>query len=246
MTVYKEIHKYNFEDDSPAIGENTHLFFRINKKQDLAGITIPLYEEYTDPETGEVVSRPILQEKTVQATVDDQVVTPDIGSGFLGLSQVVVTGLNSQDVNITPTQNQQLITVNGYVGTIQVAPVTSIIDGDIQEANIRHGVNILGTTGTYTGDKAVQPVVSNETLIMYEMGVVDEENPTTLIVLNPDTSGNVTVGAGTERQVYAINRNVVNLTVLPVTAAIDSDITTTNIRHGVDILGVTGTYTGDE
>lgn len=187
MTVYKEIHKYNFEDDSPAIGENTHLFFRINKKQDLAGITIPLYEDIIDPETGEVIgTRPILQEKTVQATVDEQIVTPDIGSGFLGLSQVTVTGLDSQDVNITPTQSQQLIAVNGYVGTIQVSPVTYEVDPDIQQANIRHGVNILGVTGTYTGDKPVTPIVSDEILIMYEMGVVDEEDPTTLIVINPN------------------------------------------------------------
>jgi hypothetical protein len=187
MTVYKEIHKYNFEDDNPAIGENTHLFFRINKKQDLAGITIPLYEDIIDPETGKVIgTRPILQEKTVQATVDEQIVTPDIGSGFLGLSQVTVTGLDSQDVDITPTQSQQLITVNGYVGTIQVAPVTYEVDPDIQQANIRHGVNILGVTGTYTGDKAVTPIVSDEVLIMYEMGVVDEEDPTTLIVINPN------------------------------------------------------------
>lgn len=187
MTVYKEIHKYNFEDNNPAIGENTHLFFRINKKQDLAGITIPLYEDIIEPETGKVIgTRPILQEKTIQATVDEQIVTPDIDNGFLGLSQVTVTGLNPQDVDITPTQNQQLISVNGYIGTIQVAPITYAIDPDIQQANIRHGVNILGVTGTYTGDKAVTPIVSDEVLIMYEMGAVDEEDPTTLIVVNPN------------------------------------------------------------
>lgn len=64
MTVYKEIHKYNFEDNSAAIGENIHLFYRINKKQDLAGITIPLYEDIIEPETGKVIgTRPVLQEK---------------------------------------------------------------------------------------------------------------------------------------------------------------------------------------
>lgn len=197
MSVYKEIPKYNFKDVvykndiDPETGEVTpvpasqerYLFYRINKKQDLAGITIPLYEEYTDPETGETKTRPILQEKEVQATTDDQEVVPDLGNGYLGLSRVTIKGIEGLDLyTVTPTQNPQTINIDTYLGIIQVEGITPEIDDDIKAANIRHGVNILGVTGTYTGDQPISPVVSNEVLIMYEAAEEDEENPGTMII----------------------------------------------------------------
>lgn len=55
----------------------------------------------------------------------------------------------------TPSTSQQVITPDyNYQGLSQVtvSAVTSAIDADIVAGNIKSGVNILGVTGTYTGD----------------------------------------------------------------------------------------------
>lgn len=197
MSVYKEIPKYNFKDVvykndiDPETGEITpvpasqerYLFYRINKKQDLVGITIPLYEEYVDPETGQTKTRPILQEKTIQGTEDEQIVTPDLEDGYLGLSRVVVEGIDKLDeYTVTPTQNPQTITIDKYLGDIKVSGIDASIDDDIKRANIRHGVTILGVTGEYTGDQPIAPVVSDEVLILYDAAEMDEDNPGTVVI----------------------------------------------------------------
>ena len=197
MTVYKEIPKFNFKnvvyknDMDPETGEITpipasqerYLFYRINKRQDLAGIVIPLYEEYVDPETGETKTRPVLQEKIIQGTEDDQIVTPDLEDGYLGLSRVVVKGIDKLDeYTVKPEQNPQTITVNKYLGDIKVSGVDADIDNDIKTSNIRHGVTILGVTGEYSGDQPIAPVVSDEVLILYDAAEMDEDNPGTVVI----------------------------------------------------------------
>ena len=55
----------------------------------------------------------------------------------------------------TPSTSQQVITPDyNYQGLSQVtvSAVTSAIDADIVAGNIKSGVNILGVTGTYTGE----------------------------------------------------------------------------------------------
>lgn len=196
MSVYKEIPKYNFKDIvykndvDPETGEVTpvpasqerYLFYRINKKQDLAGIVIPLYEEIVDPETGEVIgTQPVLQDKTVTPSLETQDITPDIGEGFLGLGHVIIEPIETvSSVTIEPTQNPQTITVNKYVQTIQVSGIDKTIDSDIKPLNIRHDVNILGVRGTYTGDQPISPVVNGHELIMYQAAQVNEDEPNTM------------------------------------------------------------------
>lgn len=57
---------------------------------------------------------------------------------------------------ITATKSKQTLTpasdnADGY-GTITVNAVTAAIDSNIAAGNIKHGVTILGVTGTYEGD----------------------------------------------------------------------------------------------
>lgn len=199
MSVYKEIPKFNFKDviykngeEDPETGEiepieasvERYLFYRINKKQDLAGIVIPLYEDVIDPETGQVIAtKPALQDKTATPSTDTQVITPDLEDGYLGLGSVTINPIDViGTVNITPEENPQIITVNGYVSTIEVDGVDYHIDNDIKEQNIRHDVNILGIVGKYDGDDPINPVVNGTTLIMYEAADISEEDPHTLDV----------------------------------------------------------------
>jgi hypothetical protein len=98
---------------------------------------------------------PRLQEKTINPTTNTQSVTADYG--YDGLSRVNVNAVvpsnyykPEQTANIIPSIYQQTITApSGSVfNKINVSAVTSDIDSNIQEENIKEGVTILGVTGT--------------------------------------------------------------------------------------------------
>lgn len=121
-------------------------------------------------------------------------------------------------LSVTPSTQAQSITppagTDGY-NRVNVSAVDASIDSDIVAGNIKSGVNILGVVGTYSGGT---PSLQTKSV-----------NPTTSQqVVEPDNGYDglsaVTVGA--------------------VTSSIDSNIQAGNIKSGVNILGVNGTYTG--
>ena len=121
-------------------------------------------------------------------------------------------------LSVTPSTQAQSITppagTDGY-NRVDVSAVDASIDSDIVAGNIKSGVNILGVVGTYSGGT---PSLQTKSV-----------NPTTSQqVVEPDNGYDglsaVTVGA--------------------VTSSIDSNIQAGNIKSGVNILGVNGTYTG--
>ena len=97
------------------------------------------------------------QTKSVAPTTSAQSVTPDTG---YKLTKVEVGAVNPSDyykpeevANVTPTTNAQSITptAGAVFNQVNVSAVTSAIDQNIQEGNIREGVTILGKTGTFKG-----------------------------------------------------------------------------------------------
>lgn len=121
-------------------------------------------------------------------------------------------------LSVTPSTQAQSITppagTDGY-NVVNVSAVDASIDSDIVASNIKSGINILGVVGTYDGET---PSLQTKSV-----------NPTTSQqVVEPDNGYDglsaVTVGA--------------------VTSSIDSNIQAGNIKSGVQILGVNGTYTG--
>ena len=135
---------------------------------------------------------------------------------YNSLSEVIVEPLVLQSKTVNPnTYNQTIYTDSGYDGikTVTVRAVTASIDSDIKAENIKSGVNILGVEGTYE----LEPYVSESLSI----------TPTT-----QDQS--FTPGEGVD----GFNK----VDVSAVTAAIDPNITTKNIKRGVTILGVEGSY----
>lgn len=124
------------------------------------------------------------------------------------------------DLQIRPSIEQQVFRPSSYsadgFGTITAEPVTSAIDSNIQPGNIAPGITILGVTGTYKPQHLQNKVV--------EPNIVQDQ----------------IVTADSEYEALG------EVTVKKVTAAIDSDIQSGNIREGVDILGVTGTYHGPD
>lgn len=94
-----------------------------------------------------------LQNKTITPTESQQTVNCD--NNYDGLDTVTVnaidstyvgTGVNRQAAQtITPSTSNQTIAANTYLtGTQTIAG-----DADLTTANIKHGVNIFGTTGTF-------------------------------------------------------------------------------------------------
>lgn len=80
-----------------------------------------------------------------------QTFTPTTGKN--AITSITVTP-NNQARSVTPTTSAQTINVgSGYSGngTISVSAVTSSIDPNIQPQNIKEGVIILNTVGTYQG-----------------------------------------------------------------------------------------------
>jgi len=193
------------------------------------------------------VNKYTLDSKTVDASTVQQVVT----SSADGLSSVTVKAVDASiDSNILPQNIKKNVTILGVTGTMEggvltsliMSPstgtvtkypdttqhiygfesvtfnaVTSSIDPNITSENIKAGVTILGVTGNYVGDSV-------------------EINNQKKSVTPRRTLQTVTNDAG-----YT---GMDEVTVYGVDSSIDSNITPSNIKSGVNILGVTGNYTG--
>ena len=125
---------------------------------------------------------------------------------------------NLQSKSVAPSTSLQSVAADtGYDGlsSVSVSAVTSAIDSDITAGNIKSGVEILGVTGTYTGEEANLQSKS----------------------VAPSTSlQSVAADTGYD--------GLSSVSVSAVTSAIDANIAAAKIKSGVSILGVTGTYTG--
>ena len=96
-------------------------------------------------ETG---SEPILQSKEVYPQVTNERITPD--EGYDGLSDVLVYGMSLQQKTIKPSTSIQNITPDegkDGLSKVTIGAVTSDIDTNIQDLNIRKGISILGVEG---------------------------------------------------------------------------------------------------
>ena len=122
-----------------------------------------------------------------------------------------------------------------------------IKDSNLRPENIKKGVTILKTAGTFEGQRGTEINNQDKTV----------DSSTVKQVITADSSytglGTVTVNEyeldsksvypTTSEQVITSNKDgLSSVTVRPVTAIIDNNITQENIKSGVTILGVTGIY----
>ena len=126
---------------------------------------------------------------------------------------------NEDPITVNPTTSSQTVTPDqNHTGlsSVTVSGVTSAIDANIQAGNIKKDVQILGVTGTLEDIPAVVESLS----------------------ITPTTSAqSFTPTSGVDG--YA------PVTVSAVDSSIDANITAGNIKSGVEILGVEGTYAGE-
>ena len=227
----------------------------------------------------------VLDSKTVDCSTGQQVITSDVD----GLSSVTVNAAKLQGRSYTPQRGDNTIypnASNGYIGfsKVTIYGVTAAIDSDIQPENIKQGIEILGVTGSYTGNNQSKTVDSSTVsqTVSPDSGYTGLSsvtvNPYSLQfkVVNPYryasqqidyTADNGYNGLSTVRIGYpsssicyanpSVNTIYYNpgneskdyfdtVCVYGVTSSIDSNIQAGNIKSGVSILGVTGSYVGQD
>lgn len=135
------------------------------------------------------------------------------------IAEIQTGSSNLQDKTINPDTVEKVVTCdNGYDGlhSVTVSAVNASIDANIVSNNIKKDVTILGVIGTY--EAGGSPVLEE-------------------VQINPSlTEQNITASAGFD--------GIGSVHVNPVTSDIDSDIIPENIKAGVEILGVLGSYAG--
>ena len=189
-----------------------------NKVKMLGGISVI---ENSDGSTSTQVK---LQEKTVIPEETQKTVTAD--NGYTGLSKVTVNAISKTFVgsNITrlaattyiPNTSDRTIASGAYLTGTQ----TIKGDSNLKSENIKSGVSIFGVSGTFVGNSSSGS------------GGINPTYTQTTKTWTPGTS-NQTIPAGT----YCEGTQ---------TIAGDADLIASNIKSGVTIFDVAGTYTGPE
>jgi len=163
--------------------------------------------------------QPVLQTKSATPTTSTQVIEAD--NGYDGLDKVTVNPYTlSPTIQVSPSENDVEVVPETY-GTNGISKV--IVKGARLETIVYQLLNqdteLVPQQGYLGFKKITIKAMANIPLTV---------NPTT-------SSQHLVPSAG---YVYS------DITVNPVTSAIDSNINAGNIRDGITILGVLGTYTG--
>ena len=167
-------------------------------------------------------------------------------TGYTGFSSVDVNiEIQTTPLNVIPTTTTQTFEASDIYhayNPITVQAVTSDVDSNITESNIKKGITILGVTGSCIelNPQVREVELKDKTGTTYTP--TGDYNGIKKITVTPKNCDQ-TVNATTSTQTIEIPDNYAGngvITVNPVTHEIDSNITASNIRKNVSILGVTG------
>ena len=226
----------------------------------LSSVTVNPYtldSKTVDPSTSQQVitsDEDGLSSVTVNAVTSS--IDPDIQAGNIkrGIEILGVTGtfdggsLGTKTVNSSTSTQTITPEPSDYgLSSVTVNAVTSSIDSNIQAGNIKSGVTILGITGNYSGttinnqNKTVDPSTDQQSITADSgytgLGIVTV-NAAPLEIRTVDASVNQIQVSRSTTDYYGLRTVTINA----VTSSIDSNIVAENIKDGVTIMGVTGTY----
>ena len=115
-----------------------------------AGVSILNIEGNCEPDKPD-------QNKTVNPSVEEQVIRPDTG---YELASVTINPIQTENKDVIPSiQNQTILPSEGkFINEINVSAVDNTIDNNITPNNIKSGVSILGING-----QVIEKVGQNKT-----------------------------------------------------------------------------------
>nr|DAE36643.1 MAG TPA: tail protein [Bacteriophage sp.] len=202
-----------------------------------------------------------LQSKTVSPSESAQTIKADYG--YDGLSQVTVNAVSRTYVGsgvtkksaatYTPGTSDQSIASGQYLNGTQ----TIKGDSNLTAGNIRNGVSIFGVSGTYTGSssggsgsvslqsKTVSPSESTQT-VKPDSGYGGLSSVTVNAVSKTYVGSGVTKKAAATYTPKTSDQSIAASQYLSGAQTIkgDANLVAGNIKSGVSIFGVTGTYVG--
>ena len=202
-----------------------------------------------------------LQSKTVSPSESAQTVKAD--NGYDGLSQVTVNAVSKTYVGsgvtkksaatYTPGTRDQSIASGQYLNGTQ----TIKGDNNLTAGNIKSGVSIFGVSGTYTGSssggsgsvslqsKTVSPSESTQT-VKPDSGYGGLSQVTVNAISTTYVGSGVTKKAAATYTPSTSNQTIAASQYLNGAQTIkgDANLVAGNIKSGVSIFGVTGTYAG--
>jgi len=231
------VNPYTLETDTSTLTQNGRYEFTPQSANGLSSVVVDVSVN------GQVVNN---QSKTVDSSTVGQTVSPDYNLGYTGLGKVDVNPYVLDTSTVNPSTNAIIVTsaVDG-LSQVTVNAVSNAIDSNITAGNIRDGVTILGVSGTYAGNNQSKTVDSSTVA----QSITPDQGYTGLgkVDINPYVLDSKTVNPSTNSQTVTSDEDgLSSVTVNAVTSSIDQNIAAGNIKDGVTILGVTGTYVGTQ
>ena len=201
-----------------------------------------------------------LQSKTVSPSESTQTVKAD--NGYDGLSQVTVNAVSKTYVGsgvtkksaatYTPGTSDQSIASGQYLNGTQ----TIKGDSNLTAANIKSGVKIFNVTGSYAGSSSGGNTPSLQTKTVSPSESTQTVSPDSgydgLSKVTVNAISSIYIGSGVTKKAAATytpkttDQSIASGQYLSGTQTIkgDANLVAGNIKSGVSIFGVTGTYTG--
>ena len=143
------------------------------------------------PDVGKVIKKATV--KAVTSDIDENIVARNIRGGvtILGVTGDLEPDKPDQSKVVEPSTSEQVVTADsGFeLASVTIKPVTAEIDGNIQPANIKSGVTILGVAGTVEEAKEEETKSVELDMAGGDQVVVPSENKvlTQVTVKKPET-----------------------------------------------------------
>lgn len=201
-----------------------------------------------------------LQSKTVTPSENTQTVNPD--SSYDALSSVTVEAISNTYIGSSVTKKSAATYTPGTsdqsIASGQYLNGTQTIKGDsnLTAANIKSGVKIFNVTGSYAGSssggntpnlqtKTVTPSESTQT-VSPDSGYDGLSKVTVNAISSTYIGSDVTKKSAATYIPKTTNQSIASGQYLSGTQTIkgDANLVAGNIKSGVNIFGVTGTYAG--